>query len=401
MVGTPIAAICFKCKGVTPRQEIYRGLCIPCVAEWAEATDPWLIYQIQTRLPDRAIPKTLMKQMGELEARVLEPIDDYDFLPLTQFRGSRGIAHQRSLWNFFQALYTFELESTAEAAKLGLIYPNTVHLCGRHAPVSRFSIQGFWNRIHSCGEEFKPFYRDRNFRDFVRGFVADNRIYSAVYGKSGVDVYRRESQRIVDSTFGKAHFDKFSPVCWPFESEADGQGRELGQKEELPDVVMRVGALVPARMPASLREDLCQDLCVAVLTGEVKVEDLEIEAVMGRYIKSAFKLHPMRYGRYSLHVTTEWGEKTTDVKRSFDHVTDDDISPERARHKFYDYVIEPEPNQHHHCGGAKIGDVLREKNDGFAIQGPNVIVEQDEMDDEIAEVYHADSHPQWRRRLSD
>lgn len=404
-------ALCWKCKHLAPLSEMHKGWCLPCVCEWVESTDPWLIYQVQTRLPDNAIPKTLMKQMGELEARVVEPIDDYDFMPLMQFMGSRGIAHQRSLWNFLQAIYTFELETSAEATRLGVIYPNTVHLCGRHAPVQRMSIQGVLSRIHSSGADFKPFFRDKHFRDFIRGFVSDNRMALWAYQKTGIDIYQRESQRIVDSKWGKAHFDKHTPVFWPFESKEDGEKREVGQAEELPDVVMRVGELVPTNMPSSLREDLCQDLCVAVLTGEITVEELQIEKRMKWYIQGAFKNHPLRYGRYSLDqpvAQRRYSGNDKDLNNS-ELVTEDDISVERAdRGWLADLCIDLDERPHgwhdgheRERGIASIGDVLRAKHDGHAIDGPNVLVEQDEMDEEIREVYHADSNPQWRRRLSD
>jgi hypothetical protein len=405
------SAICFKCGGLTLREQLHKGWCLSCVATWVDSADPWLIYQAKDQLPRRVVPGPVMKQVERLAEKVAEPITDDEFLPLTQFMGSRSIGDYRSLWNFIQALYTFEIGTTSEAAKLGLVCPNTVHLCGRHAPVARTTLQGFLSRVHSAKGAFNLFGHDRHLSEFVRGFVADNRMLLFTYNKTGVDVFdRARSMRFV-AKYGKTHFDRCSPSFWPFESEHEGKKRESGELEELPDFVMQIGQLVPTeKMPATLREDLCQDLCVAVLTGETTVEALRNDAQMRHYIREVFKNHPLKYGRYSLdQPSPHYVNKGEDYMLNRDMVTHEDTSTERAE-KFWmnRYNVDQDEAPHgwhegrdREKGLASLGDIARLNNGGYAIEGPNVIRSPEEIDEDIAEVFFADQHPQWRRRLSD
>lgn len=411
MTATAIeaSALCAKCGDLTLREQTHKGWCLPCVSAWVDTVDPWLIYQAQGQLPANVVPMSLAKRIEMLRERIASPAKDEEFLPLTQFQGSRGVGHQRSLWNFLQALYTMEVETTAEAYKLGVTCPNTTHLCGRHAPVQRMSLQCFLSRINSTAGEFKLWREDRRFVDYMRGFIDDNGLFLWTLNKTSIDVYAREKTRKFDAKFGKTHFDKHQPQYWPFEGERDGKLRDEGKLEELPDFVMQIGALLPtSSLPATLREDLCQDLVVAVLTGETTVEDLKAEAVMKTYIRAAFKHHPLKYGRYALdrpgNVAMFGGGE--ELEGHLDWVTR--VSPHQERTYIENIVVDPAEHPHGWHDGrerpkglASLGDVARLHGDGHAIQGPNVIHVNDEMDEEIREVYEAEQNPRWRQRLSD
>ena len=399
------SAICLKCQSLVLREQLHKGWCIPCVSKWAETTDPWLIYQAQSDLPVGAEPRSVLKRMGQLEAFIAEPAEDHDFLALTQYMGSRGVGHQRTMWNFLHAMYLFEIETTGQAMNMGKVWPNTTHLCGRHAPVQRSSIQGFMSRVFSAGSEFPLFERDRRFVDYIRGFCSDNRLWLFRYRKTSVNVWDREKTRKFLAKFGKTHFDKHLPVYWPFEGNYDGKLREEGKLEELPDIVMQVGDLVPTRMPSTLREDLCQDLVVAVLSNEITIDDLRVDAFMKRYIREAFRHHPLKYGRYSLDTFTS----DADDDYRLDRVTSEDIDPSRAERGYLEGLV-VDPGRRHSCwhegrgrnvGLTTLGEVARSNNDGHAIDGPDVVTPEVEgMDDQIAEVYAADRSPQWRRTYS-
>jgi hypothetical protein len=404
------SAVCLKCATLTARDQMHKGWCLSCVAKWIDITDPWLLYQAQSQLPTRVVPRSTIKRVEELRSRIVEPVSDDSFLPLTQFFGSRGVGHQKTMWNFLQAMYTFELRTTGEAHKLGTVCPNTVHLCGRHAPVQRSGIEGYLSRIQSTKGDFKLFAMDKHFVDYVRGFAADNRLVISTYRKTSIDVHDRAASMRFVAKYGKTHFDKHQPAYWPFESAHEGKLREKGEMEELPDVVMEIGKLIPtASMPESLREDLCQDLVVAVLTCEITIEELRIENRMRYYIREAFKHHPLKYGRFSLdHPSPQYAFKGEDYMQSRDLVTHEDVSPERAdRGWLAALCVDPSEERHGWHEGhdrprglASLGDVARHNNDGHAIQGPDVIRTSEEIDEDIAEVFYADQHPSWRRKLS-
>lgn len=407
MVGTAVesCAACQKCGLLVPHARIHKGWCLECVSAWAESTDPWLIYQAQSQLPAGVVIASRLKQIERLQEKVIEPIPDEAFLPLTQFMGARGVGAQRTWWNTLYAAYALELTTTGQLAKLG---HNTMHLCGRHAPVQRLSFQGFLSRIKSAGGDFKLFQQEPRFLDYVRGFINDNRLLIFAYQKTSVDVYAREDTRRFEAKYGKSHFDKHAPAYWPFESHREAFKREHALIEQLPDVVMDIGGLVPKNIPETLREDLCQDLCVAVLSGETTLENLRNEKALKYYISAAFKLHPLRYGRYSLDCAID---KNSDERgdRKIVGVTYEDVSPDRADRGWLESLcVDPdagrgwnEARERPH-GLATLGDVARANNDGHAIDGPDVIaVDDHQMDEDLAEVYFADQHPQWRRKLSD
>lgn len=406
------SGICGKCGALTTADRMHKGWCLPCVAEWVDSTDPWLIYQAQSQLPPNVVPRTVMRQMEALETRVAEPIKDDDFLPLLQFMGHKGVGSQKSMWNFLKAMYTFELETSAEAFRLGVVCPNTVHLCGRHAPVQRSSILGFLSRIHSAGNDFKLFKADPHFRDFIRGFASDNRMRVFTYQRTNVDVFARAYSQWFKGKYGDSHFDKHSPAHWPFETEHDGKLREDGKLEELPDYVMEIGKLVSTiGTPATLREDLCQDLVVAVLTGEATVEELRIEAHMRRYVREAFRHHPLKYGRYSLDMlsTPSSFSDHKDQRAGIDDVTEEDVSPSRADRGWLGALcVDPDERRYgwhdgheRPIGLTTVAEVARHKQDGRAIDGPQVVRTAEDIDEEIREVFEAEQHPRWRRRLSD
>lgn len=398
--------LCGKCGALVIREQIYKGWCLPCVQSWANTADPWVIYQAQSHLPRQIIAKTTISQIDQLQERLVGVKDD-DLLPLMQFHGSRSLAQQRSMWNVLQAMYVFEIETTSELLRLGALYPNTTHLCGRHAPVQRSGFQGFISRIESAGSDFKLRRDDTDFRDYLNWFVHENRVAMFSYKKTSVDVYGQEKTRRFVAKYGKTHLDKHQPVYWPFEGDYDGKLRERGALEELPDYVMQIGALIPTRMPATLREDLCQDLVVAVLTNEISLDEMKIESRMRHYIRHAFETHPLRYGRYSLDSVLGDDE---DQRARSEWVTDEDTAPARAdRGWLADVCVDPDAHAHgwhdgmdREKGLATLGDIARHGNDGYAIDGPDVIVRQPEdVDAEIREVFEMDQHPAWRRRLSD
>jgi hypothetical protein len=391
MLAAPAPGCCANCGQATPLAELYQGWCIPCVGAWTDTVDPWLIYQAQSKLPRAAVASGIMRQVETLQDRVIAPIRDEDFLPLTQFMGHKGIASQRAMWNYLQALYVFELQTTGEAFKLGVCYPHTLHLCGRHAPVQRLSLTGFLSRIHSAGTDFPLFTREPRFAEFIRDFIADNRLSRVIftYTRSGVDVQARWALARSYARYGKPHFDKHAPTVWPFEGAYDGKQRERGELEELPDVLMQVGEMVPRGMPETLRQDLCQDLIVAVLSGETTLDELQ-GGNLRHYIREAFRHHPLRYGRYSLDQPVEWWKDNhlARAPRAWSNTAGWPVDPENEVTGWHHGRERP-------LGLSTIGDLLRQKHEGPAIQGPQVIVEAPALieDESVAEIYYAETHP--------
>lgn len=403
MVGAVDAALCLNCRNAVAPSAMHKGWCLSCVAAWTDTLDPWLIAQSRDTLPAEVVPSPLVKQMDLVAAAVARPIPDETFLPLTQFMGRPlSVSGYRAVWNFFQAMYIFELETTKEAFSLGTFSPNTVHLCGRHAPLQRSTIASMLSRMNSAGDVFKLHLEDKHFLDYINGFVADNRLLVYDIRRTSVDVFTRfHNLKVWGVASTKDHFDHYCPVHWPFQSEKAPQ--------VMPDVVMEIGALVPINMPGSLREDLCQDLVVAVLSGEATLEQLR--GSIRYYIQQAFQHHPLRYGRLSLdHPPPHYEFKGEDYMTRGAALTDEDQNRlERALGHWSNTAGWPrDPDDHqgqwHHGrdrpkGLATVMEVSSHKHGGYAIDGEMNPSESD-MDPEIAEVFDEEQHPRWRRKLS-
>lgn len=63
-------------------------------------------------------------------------------------------------------------------------------------------------------------------------------------------------------------------------------------------MLIAVHQAVPKGLPDYLREDICQDLLMALLAGEILIDDLHDEAPA--FISKVKKMHPLKYGDLSL-----------------------------------------------------------------------------------------------------
>lgn len=399
---SPRASLCFNCKSVAPYETLYKGWCQACIAAWKQTAD---VAVVSAAADDYAASRKLsvgaLAQLERLKERILSPKADEDFLPLTRFMGSRGVGHQQTWWNILLMMHTLEVETTSQLAKIGKESHDTLHLCGRHSAVDRTSLSGFLSRINSV-EDFKPWNTATPaFRDYVRGFVADNKMWVwSLRPLASGDAKQREIKRSCSEAAKdkrrrqRAYQKELASVptrpCsafWPFSpNDADEQSALL----------LAIDAAVPRYLPTSIREDVCQDLVVAVLIGDCTLENLH--GSLPRYIRDVFRLHPTKYGAYSLDHPAPWMHGEDD--RTLGEII--------AAGEFGSRLWAGEDEAHesdgwHHgrnraVGITTLGEQCRAKANGVAV--PDLIVPEDEsISADVLEVYVSDMRPAAYRGL--
>jgi hypothetical protein len=81
------------------------------------------------------------------------------------------------------------------------------------------------------------------------------------------------------------------------------------QPTEEHNFLLAVDALVPKYLPNHTRADVCQDMIVAVLSGEVTLENLKDG--LPKYLKQFMKGAPSKYGHLSLDHPASYGDERT------------------------------------------------------------------------------------------
>lgn len=384
LVSATRAAMCFNCRNIAPRDELFKGWCQTCIGEWKATADSELLAQARAGYaPHACLAPPGLAQLDRLKSRVLHPKRDEDFLPLTQFMGARGVGANQAMWNVLLAMQTLELKTTAELHKLGIASHDTMHLCGRHAPVQRMSLQGLLSRIRSTEDTFTLLKNDKHLSDYVRGFVSDNRLLLWTLTRTNVDVFDRERTRRFHAKYGKAKFSRVCPAFWPFApSDANEQH----------DLLEAIDRTVPKCLPESIRQDVCQDLVVSVLTGDITLD--ELQGSLPKHIKAVFKFHPTKYSHLSLD--QPWSEDGATLGQMLDAA--EYLSPMQT-HGTWEPPIGPDGWHEGHdraVGLGTIGEHLRHKHDGVAVEGLH-IPEPYQMDEDVREVFQADINPRGYR----
>lgn len=77
------------------------------------------------------------------------------------------------------------------------------------------------------------------------------------------------------------------------------------------ELLLAVDRLVPKGLNPDTRADVCQDMLVAVLSGDVSLDNLAGERP--KYMKQFFKMFPAKYGHLSLDAPLIYGGDITDM----------------------------------------------------------------------------------------
>lgn len=296
-----------------------------------------------------------------LKNQIIQPGMDKHLLPLMLYRGSRSFGRMTRLWNFAITCMESEVENYTEAVKLSH-NPDFAHLCGTIKPLSSSSLPGLFGRLRDhpsvtdniprltryvrelpghkfhCSpvdlytnrtdhpervppwrihgfspERAAEIARDREERIGDKIIAALNREYESDFDRAIREYdrlaarFRREqidtayrAARVIDrdvSTHRKSADRMLArrPLegfAYPFLAHRPKEGDAERR------LVVDVNNAVPKHLPDWLRADICQDLIVAILSGEIRRD--ELQGSIKEYAAKVFKAHPIKYGPLSL-----------------------------------------------------------------------------------------------------
>lgn len=377
------AAKCYNCDGLAPAADIFKGWCPKCLAAWGSTADQTALAvarEVYSQRNEfiRAEPPTA-RAYERLKDRIAERRPDDWFIPMTLYVGNYTIGQAQANWNYLQAMYELEVMTTGQAFKIGKESHDLLHVCGRHAPMQQMSLAAFIGRVINSPDVWRDV--EPRMQEYIRDFIAqqggnfailttERRRIDAI-AKLGVRTrraYRIDPNRKTRAQVKQekaAWEEKFGeplptvPSFWPF---------AVRQAPDEHTMLQEIDRLTRG-VPEQWRQDVCQDLVVAVLSGEVTLPNLK-DAVK-EHIGRVFKMHPIKYGDVSLDAPIH-GDGTRTLAELLAYVPQEDT--DESEHQY------PHHNSHELARGgwhegfdrpvgiSRIGDILREKHGGIAIE---------------------------------
>lgn len=209
---------------------------------------------------------------AKLMEHVVNGVPDEALKPLTEFRGHKNIARFRQFWNYTNAMMLAECEDVADGTRMYRT-TDTGHVCGMHArELTHMSLTSFLSRLAGTP---KVIGLVAGLRDYV-SYLVPHPWKLMKNGPMTLSGKKKAVMRDLNREIGRS-----DTRCYPF------AGHALKTEN---DLLLKIHAAVPSGLNRAIRGDLCQDLAVAVLSGEVSVENLP-DAV-ARYMKEARKFSP-------------------------------------------------------------------------------------------------------------
>lgn len=211
----------------------------------------------------------------KLAEELLRP--EKELHPLLLFRGITPVAMRRH-YNFAYAMFLAQAPTVWDSTKLSKNHHLT-HLCGFHSAVNRGSVLTMFQRLRGCPEVTN---RITGFTEYVE-WVNPDPCYLHRVPKTGrcdaahkLPYWRmpeKSGPRMWRPPANEMH------VCYPFCGTSDSGS-----------LVSRVHAMVPKGIPHEIRGDLCQDLLVAVLSGDLTIEN--VPDAVAKHLRQARKFLP-------------------------------------------------------------------------------------------------------------
>ncbi len=227
-----------------------------------------------------------------------------DLIPLALFAGRASLGDIQGMWNTARAMKAADVNTCAQAGQFVQENPEIVHAAGLHPSKSDLNTDSsafggkLWrltNRVFSApgGARIDPEMSEylRHVMNQSRRIIVTSLRPVERYSPYSKVAWRRPKPRLVGPDI---------PVNprWPFLQETrpvDTDGM---------DVLTAVDLLIPSQLPRQLREDVCQDAVLAVLEGEITVDDLKEPGAS--WLKNIFRRYRVKYGTVSLDAPPPW-----------------------------------------------------------------------------------------------
>jgi hypothetical protein len=216
-----------------------------------------------------------------LKQSIAQPDLATRLMPLLRFRGSLSSRRATTLWNFANAMMLSECDSLADGRLLS--QGEVGHLCGLHVKfIDTMSLNQFFNRIRMSPDVhvISP-----GIAEYTAGLIRWSFDLQKVGAVSTSEDARRQRQNKDVLKILKSRVADPAQSFYPFIS------REPLKEHEL---LLAVHNAVPKHINRAIRGDLCQDLLVAVICGDLKIENIPNE--IHKYVREANKLRPHEMG---------------------------------------------------------------------------------------------------------
>lgn len=378
----PRAVRCHNCGGLVTREEVFKGWCASCIASWGRTADTELIDSARVKFACQSaelVEPPTARAYERLKARIAERRPDEWFIPMTLYVGNYTIAQAQANWNYLQALYELEIMTTAQVFKMGKESSDLLHICGRHAPMQQSSLGSFLGRVINSPDVWRDV--EPQMQEYINDFIAEQcgnfrvwtlprrRIarYSLPGQKASRRVYRYDparktrAQKTAEREVWQAKYGekpKAVPKFWPFAV------RQAPTEHEMLMAIDRMTVGIPEQW----RQDVCQDLVVAVLSGEVSLDNLR--DAIPEHLRRVFKMHPIKYGDRSLDAPVYGdGPRTMHelVGAAAVEIDEDECSREHDSETHTFAVGGWHEGFDRPVGLARMGELLRHKHGGRAI----------------------------------
>lgn len=298
---------------------------------------------------------------NSIEDKIVRPGIEAKLTPLLLYKGSQSLGRVHRLWNFAITCMEHEVENYSQAVKLSH-NPDFAHLCGPRRPLDHGVFPSMFGKLL---DHPKVTSNIRGLTDYIRSIdgmkfklsrISEVVSYQGIGHLSRLSPYRKtqirtalpdgpitrdgETLYVKDGVLEVSLWDLIHNPVWrdsglfkPLRKGRTAKPKapkaEVRQqlfypfimhnptrKREGEDLVLAINDAVPASWPEWLRADVCQDLVVAVLSGELKQDELHAENVK-EFSRAVFKMHPIKYGPLSLDavIAADDGRTVADVMK--------------------------------------------------------------------------------------
>lgn len=227
---------------------------------------------------------------------ITEPNLEIELRPLLLFRGGLTIGRAKTCFNFLRYAMEAKLPTMAEIWRASSGDNDIAHLCGFHARSGwqRMGMSGFFSRVLQSPSLLTKTPALRDYIYWVvdqtpRGVIYPLDRLSEIGSRKSLHEWRRPAKKRV------------APMAevYPFITTTPTEDHDL---------LLAVDRLVPKNISADSRADICQDMIVAILLGEISLDNLRDSTP--QFVKRIYQQMPSKYGHLSLDAPLIYSDGT-------------------------------------------------------------------------------------------
>lgn len=244
-------------------------------------------------------PDLLVFDERTIKLSICEPDLDVRLRPLLLFAGPHTIGKAIRAFNYTRILMAENVLDLNKGLRSLNLSDDPKHLLGFHSKLDKMVYNRFLARLRDTPQvhDLVP-----GLKEYVRELMHNN----PGWYFSGVRLPEISEYRIRSDRY------------WRAPAKKDRQPREYitefypyikGEPTDDHALLLAVEQLVPKTLSNDVRGDICQDMLVAILTGEVTLDNLRDERP--KHLKRLLKGHPLKYGHLSLDAPVGYGDERT------------------------------------------------------------------------------------------